>query len=88
MSFSGVVVMIFRVMTKTLMDDGLEGSRKSALIFFVLSAIFVFICILLYFVLLKLDITKFYLNKTMKSNFTENIPLEDVNGQIIYFLFF
>lgn len=85
--------MIFRVITKVSMRDDLEGSKRSALIFFIISGIFVFICIFLYFVLKRLEITKFFVLKTMNKqsissqssdNSQDTIELQKIDNHSLY----
>ena len=65
---SGVIVTIFRITTKITIKGKTEGVKESAFIFFIVSSIFVFICVFLYFFLLKLKITKFYLRNTINED--------------------
>ncbi|XP_050248164.1 equilibrative nucleotide transporter 3-like isoform X2 [Quercus robur] len=61
---SGALTSALRLITKGAFENTRDGLRKGALLFFSLSAFFVFLCVLLYaFVFPKLPIVKYYRSK-------------------------
>ncbi|XP_068668618.1 equilibrative nucleotide transporter 3-like [Aristolochia californica] len=64
---SGALTSALRVVTKASFENSQNGLRKGAILFFAISALFEFLCVLLYaYIFPKLPIVKYYRSKAAK----------------------
>ncbi|KAK8481816.1 hypothetical protein V6N12_017838 [Hibiscus sabdariffa] len=79
---SGVLVSVLRILTKAVFPQDADGLRKSAYLYFFTSIVFMVICIVLYNVVHRLPVMKYYKELKIEAIKEENVEKGPITGPV------